>query len=130
VEYEEHTDLVGSAEYNQWLSEQRALQVFSYQTQQQLELMDEGRREFAQQQLLSGSQLLLMDFPTSRREATRRSALITSMADVVEGKSFREPEIPMQGAQEKNRRVVLLFPPASPGEFSSVCGQTPESALR
>lgn len=129
VKYEGHTDLVGSAEYNQWLSEQRALQVYSYQTQQQIELMEEARREFAAQQLEAANQLLLMDFPTSRREATKRSLLLASLADVVEGKSFREPEIPAKGPQEKNRRVVLLFPETGAGQLASVCEQPAESVL-
>ena len=129
VKYEGHTDLVGSAEYNLWLSEQRALQVYTYQTQQQIELMEEARREFAAQQVGAANQLLIMDFPTSRREPTKRSLLLASLADVVERKSFREPEIPAKGPQEKNRRVVLLFPETDAGQLTLACEQPAESAL-
>jgi hypothetical protein len=34
---------------------------------------------------------------------------------------MREPLIPVQGANEENRRVTLIFPEAQAGQLSSLC---------
>ena len=41
--------------------------------------------------------------------------------DAVAGRGMREPLIPVQGANEENRRVTLIFPEAQAGQLTSLC---------
>ncbi|MBI4461693.1 MAG: OmpA family protein [Acidobacteria bacterium] len=122
VRYEGHTDRVGDDAYNQWLSEQRALSVYRYFLEERLALeADPGLRGIAQRRLATVQQLLGMNFAAAQRNQTQRLELIAQLDDTVIGKGEREPVVDTQAAEERNRRVVLLFPPAQLGHMTSLC---------
>jgi outer membrane protein OmpA-like peptidoglycan-associated protein len=118
VRYEGHTDLVGEDGYNQWLSEQRALSVYHYflEEAQSHEAPGAG----ANPRLGAVTRLLGMRYGTTRT-AAEREELLAGMTDAVLGKGEREPIVGTQASEEKNRRVVLHFPPSQAGQFSSIC---------
>ena len=118
VRYEGHTDLVGEEGYNQWLSEQRALSVYHYflEEAQSHEAPGAG----ANPRLGAVTRLLGMRYGVTRT-AAEREELLAGMTDAVLGKGEREPIVGTQSSEEKNRRVVLHFPPSQQGQFSSIC---------
>jgi hypothetical protein len=65
--------------------------------------------------------LLNMNFNAARRAPDRRQELLGRLGDAVTGRGMREPLIPVQGANEENRRVTLIFPEAQAGQLSSLC---------
>jgi outer membrane protein OmpA-like peptidoglycan-associated protein len=122
VRYEGHTDLVGEEDYNQWLSEQRALAVYRYFLQDRLSYAAQASdRADAQEKLRSVEALLNMNFNAARRAPDRRQELLGRLGDAVTGRGMREPLIPVQGTNEENRRVTLIFPEAQAGQLSSLC---------
>ncbi|MFB3141036.1 MAG: OmpA family protein [Candidatus Acidiferrales bacterium] len=122
VRYEGHTDLAGEEDYNQWLSEQRALAVYRYFLQDRLSYAAQASdRADAQEKLRSVEALLNMNFNAARRAPDRRQELLDRLGDAVTGRGMREPLIPVQGANEENRRVTLIFPEAQAGQLSSLC---------
>jgi len=125
VTYEGHTDRVGEDDYNQWLSEQRALSVYGYFLEEQL-THEPGAtaREAATDRLKAVKQLLAMPYATSARRGQARADAMARLAGSIIGKGEREPVEDVPGASEKNRRVLLLFPPARTGQASSLCEQT------
>ncbi|HXE75869.1 MAG TPA: OmpA family protein [Candidatus Xenobia bacterium] len=126
VRYEGHTDLVGEEDYNQWLSEQRALSVYRYFLEDALaRTSDEDTRTGLQEQLNRAEQLLKMTYAQTRRQPEQRQALLAPVSDVVVGKGMREPVVAEKGPNEKNRRVMLLFPPVRAGEATSLCPAAP-----
>jgi flagellar motor protein MotB len=122
VRYEGHTDLVGDADYNQWLSEQRALAVYHYFLQDQLaQPTEESERARAQEQLSRVEPLLKMSYAQAKRQTTARLEAMAALGDVVVGQGMREPVVNEKGPNEKNRRVNLIFPEAKPGELTTLC---------
>jgi outer membrane protein OmpA-like peptidoglycan-associated protein len=122
VNYEGHTDLVGEEDYNQWLSEQRALAVFQYFLDQQIGLESDAMVRDASQQRLAGVQELLgMSFGASQRDSDRRNRLLVQLGGTVWGKGEREPVEMTEAPSERNRRVVLLIPPVEAGQATALC---------
>ncbi|MBI2957185.1 MAG: OmpA family protein, partial [Acidobacteria bacterium] len=93
--YEGHTDLVGEEDYNQWLSEQRALSVYQYILQQRRSAAA-SEEEQAQWdgQLRGVEQLLAMNYNVARRQAGQRQELLAALGHKVVGKGLREPLVP------------------------------------
>ena len=128
VRYVGHTDLVGEEDYNQWLSEQRALAVYRYFLQDQLAQTDEeSEKQFLEERLRVVEELFEMNYNTARRQADQRQELLTLVSDSVVGMGMREPVVPEQGANEQNRRVSLLFPEPTAGALTSLCPAAPSS---
>jgi outer membrane protein OmpA-like peptidoglycan-associated protein len=126
VRYEGHTDLVGEEDYNQWLSEQRALSVYRYFLEDALSrAQEEDARTDIQEQLSRVDQLLKMTWAQTRRNPAQRQELLEPIATVVVGKGLREPVVAEKGPNERNRRVTLNFPPVEAGEASTLCPQAP-----
>ena len=124
VKYEGHTDRVGEDDYNQWLSEQRALSVYRYFLEEQLTReQDPAAREKASDRLNAVKQLLAMQYATAARRGQARADAIARISGAIIGKGEREPVEDVPGSSERNRRVVLLFPPAQQGQASSLCEQ-------
>jgi outer membrane protein OmpA-like peptidoglycan-associated protein len=122
IRYEGHTDLEGEEDYNQWLSEQRALAVYRFFLQDRLartQIPDEHAQLDERLQVVE--QLLGMNYNTSRRQADQRQELLARLGGTVVGKGMREPLVPAQGRNAQNRRVTLIFPQAGPGGLSSYC---------
>ncbi len=123
VRYEGHTDRVGEDDYNQWLSEQRALSVYRYFLEERIAReSDAAAREAARDRLTVVQQLLAMPYGGARR-GTQQADLMAKLGDSVIGKGEREPVEDVQTQSERNRRVVLLFPPAQTGQATSLCEQ-------
>jgi outer membrane protein OmpA-like peptidoglycan-associated protein len=114
--FEGHTDLEGTEDYNQWLSEQRALAVYQFFLEQELVFaVIPDQRDFLQQHLSTAERLLGMSFNAARRQAAQRQEWLAGLGDAVVGKGMREPLIPEPGPNEQNRRVTLIFPQAAGG---------------
>ena len=127
VKFVGYTDLVGDADYNQWLSEQRALAVYRYfleDTLARARVTAEG--DAAGGRLGVVTQLKEMSYQGSRRGTANRQQLLAQLGDVVEGRGESDPVENVPTASERNRRVVLLFPPAQVGQVTSLC-QAPAS---
>jgi outer membrane protein OmpA-like peptidoglycan-associated protein len=121
VRFEGHTDLVGEEDYNQWLSEQRALAVYRYFLEDALGRALEDQRYQMEADLSMVEQLLKMSYNTARRQATERQELLARLEGRVVGKGMREPMIPEKGPNEQNRRVTLVFFAADPNTPVSPC---------
>lgn len=122
VRYEGHTDLVGEEAYNQWLSEQRALSVYRYFLEDSLALAGTAEEQQAAQHLLGVvTELMKMPYSASARRVEARQQLMAQLGDVVVGMGERQPVENTERPSERNRRVVLLFPPAAAGQASSLC---------
>jgi outer membrane protein OmpA-like peptidoglycan-associated protein len=123
VRYEGHTDRVGEDDYNQWLSEQRALSVYRYFLEERIAReSDSAAREAARDRLTVVQQLLAMQYAAGRR-GSQRADLMAKLGGTVSGKGERDPVEDVQTQSERNRRVVLLFPPAQTGQATSLCEQ-------
>jgi outer membrane protein OmpA-like peptidoglycan-associated protein len=122
--FEGHTDLEGTEDYNQWLSEQRALAVYQFFLQQEMaDAVISDQRDFLQQRLDGVERLLGMSFNTARRQSAQRQQWFAEMGDTVTGKGMREPLVPEPGPNEQNRRVALIFPNAA-GGLGPFCAAT------
>jgi len=122
IRFEGHTDLAGEEDYNQWLSEQRALSVYRFFLEEQIAhapLPDE--RADAESRLALVEQLLGMNFNAARRQADRRKELLAGLGDAVMGKGMREPLVPERGPNEENRRVDLIFPETTAAGLNTLC---------
>jgi len=127
VNYEGHTDRVGDDNYNQWLSEQRALSVYRYFLEESLAHPTEpAARDRIQERLGAVKQLLETKQPPKGRGAEARAEAMARLDNAVIGKGEREPVEDTQGPSERNRRVVLLFPPAQAGQVTSLCEAPPQ----
>jgi len=118
---EGHTDLVGEEEYNQWLSEQRALSVYRFFLEDALGRAFEEQRYPLEADLSVVEQLLKMNYNAARRQATQRQELLAQLEGRVVGKGMREPMVPEKGPNEQNRRVTLVFFPPQPDAPVSPC---------
>ncbi len=128
VRYEGHTDRVGDDNYNQWLSEQRALAVYRYFLEEALlHAQDPAARDLLQARMAAVRQLLEAKQPPTGRAAAARQDAMEKLGDAVIGKGEREPVEDTQAASERNRRVVLLFPPSQAGQVTSLCEAPPNS---
>jgi outer membrane protein OmpA-like peptidoglycan-associated protein len=126
VRYEGHTDRVGDDNYNQWLSEQRALAVYRYFLEEALlHTQDPAAHDLLQARLAAARQLLEAKQPPTGRAAAARQDAMGKLGDAVIGKGEREPVEDTQAASERNRRVVLLFPPSQAGQVTSLCEAPP-----
>jgi outer membrane protein OmpA-like peptidoglycan-associated protein len=127
VRYEGHTDRVGEDDYNQWLSEQRALSVYRYFLEESTsQETDEAARESKQQLLAAVAELQKMPYAAVRRAPEKRQELMARLGDAVVGMGERQPVEDTEKPSERNRRVVLLFPPAQMGQASSLCEAPPQ----
>jgi len=110
LRFEGHTDLVGEEDYNQWLSEQRALSVYRYFLEDTIaRTADDSARGELDTELSVVEQLLKMNYNTARRQASQRQELLTLLGNRVAGKGMREPLVPEKGPNEQNRRVTLIL---------------------
>ena len=124
VLFEGHTDLEGTEDYNQWLSEQRALAVYQFFLQQEMaQAVISDQRDFLQQRLDRVERLLSMSFNTARRQSAQRRQWLAEVGDTVVGKGMREPLVPAPGPNPQNRRVALIFPHAA-GRLGPFCAAT------
>jgi outer membrane protein OmpA-like peptidoglycan-associated protein len=126
VRFEGHTDLVGDEDYNQWLSEQRALAVYRYFLEEQLaqsRIPDE--RAYLQERQEVVAKLLNMNYNTARRQASQRQEMLALLGGAVVGKGMSEPLVPEPGPNEQNRRVTLVFPEAAVRGLSALCPASP-----
>lgn len=127
-----HTDTVDESDYNQWLSEQRALEVMRFFYQAQLQIMesndpqrDEFQRKASQaDQLLDNRQFPewlpqrkrggLKDNPRAQSE---RAQLLSQLSEVVQGKGETQLAVqtPDNTSEARNRRVEIqiTLPPQS-----------------
>ncbi|MGH9788447.1 MAG: OmpA family protein, partial [Candidatus Acidiferrales bacterium] len=121
IRFEGHTDLVGEEDYNQWLSEQRALSVYRYFLEDALGRALEEQRYPLEADLNVIEQLLKMSYNVARRQATQRQELLAQLEGRVVGKGMREPMVPEKGPNEQNRRVTLVFFPQQPDAPVSPC---------
>ena len=125
VRYEGHTDRVGDDNYNQWLSEQRALGVYLYFLDETLNQppLNESRED-AEKQRQIVRELLATDYASSLAGAMREE-LLAQLHGAVVGKGETELVENTEAASERNRRVVLLFPPTLMGQVTSLCEGSP-----
>jgi len=122
VRYEGHTDLVGAEDYNQWLSEQRALSVAQYLLTQRRQLYkDDPRAAQLSHEMSAVEQLLAMDAARSKTSHASRQALLTQVSDLVAGLGFRHPVVDEKGKNEKNRRVEVIFAETKGSSVTSLC---------
>lgn len=123
VKYDGHTDWVGGEDYNQWLSEQRALRVAEYLLEQQRSLAgDEPGQPELKQRLAVIGRLLAMDFGRSTgKEAADRKQLLASLSELVEGHGFRQPVVSERGKNERNRRVDIRFTKPNQATILDLC---------
>jgi outer membrane protein OmpA-like peptidoglycan-associated protein len=123
IKFEGHTDWVGAEDYNQWLSEQRALSVAEYMLEQQLQLQpDESTREVNEQRLGMVRELQAMDFNSSQgNKRLRRNDLLAQLGSLVEGFGFRNLAVEEQGKNEQNRRVEIIFSAPEGQTLTSIC---------
>ena len=125
VRYEGHTDRVGDDDYNQWLSEQRALGVYLYFLDETLKQPPANEsQENADQQRQIVRELLATNYASSLPGITREEWLAQLNGAVV-GKGETDPVEDTGAASELNRRVVLLFPPSPMGQVTSLCEGPP-----
>ena len=125
VRYEGHTDRVGDDDYNQWLSEQRALGVYLYFLDETLKQPPANEsQENADQQRQIVRELLATNYASSLPGITREEWLAQLNGAVV-GKGETDPVEDTGEASELNRRVVLLFPPSPMGQVTSLCEGPP-----
>lgn len=105
-----HTDRVGEADYNQWLSEQRALAVYSFFLEWRRNAeTDPAARQTLEQQIARVQQILAVPYFRTLRERAQREQALAELG-VVEGRGEREVLEDTGGPSATNRRVVLLFP--------------------
>lgn len=122
LRFEGHTDLVGEEDYNQWLSEQRALSVYRYFLEDAIaRTADDSARGELDTELSVVEQLLKMNYNTARRQASQRQELLTLLGNRVAGKGMREPLVPEKGPNEQNRRVTLILVAGESGGSVSFC---------
>ncbi|MGH9780143.1 MAG: OmpA family protein [Candidatus Acidiferrales bacterium] len=121
IRFEGHTDLVGEEDYNQWLSEQRALSVYRFFLEDALGRAYQEERLRLEEDLSVVEQLLKMNYNVARRQATERQELMARLESRVVGKGMREPMVPEKGPNEQNRRVTLVFFPLQADAPISPC---------
>lgn len=127
-----HTDTVDEPDYNQWLSEQRALEVMRFFYIQRAQFMDSGDPLYGDyQQKISVSDQLLDNrlFPewlssrrkgglgADRRKQEERAVLLDQLRDVVRGMGETQLAVPTADntTEARNRRVEIqiTLPPQS-----------------
>jgi outer membrane protein OmpA-like peptidoglycan-associated protein len=107
-----HTDRVGEDDYNQWLSEQRALAVYQFFLEWQRNAeTDPETRQNLEQRLRLVQQILQVPYFRALRERAQRERALAEIG-VVEGRGEREVVEDTAGPSAANRRVVLVFPAA------------------
>jgi outer membrane protein OmpA-like peptidoglycan-associated protein len=105
-----HTDRVGEADYNQWLSEQRALSVYRFFLEWRRNAeTDPAARQTLEQQIARVQRILAVPYFRALRERAQREQALGEIG-VVEGRGEREVLEDTGGPSATNRRVVLLFP--------------------
>ncbi|MCL6481726.1 MAG: OmpA family protein [Firmicutes bacterium] len=105
-----HTDRVGEADYNQWLSEQRALSVYRFFLEWRRNAeTDPAARQALEQQIARVQRILAVPYFRALRERDQREQALVEIG-VVEGRGEREVLEDTGGPSATNRRVELLFP--------------------
>ena len=122
VRYEGHTDLVGDSAYNQWLSEQRALAVYRYFLEQASGVAtDANERDRLELRMVRAERLLGMSFASAANDPAGRDRLLGGLDGAVVGRGERDPIVNTERDEQRNRRVVLHFPPSQGGSFTAAC---------
>lgn len=128
VRYEGHTDRVGDDNFNQWLSEQRAMSVYRYFLEEAVAQAANAEEQQAAQHLLGVvGELLKSRYSTVAARQQQRQQMLAQLGDAVVGMGERQPVEDTDRASERNRRVVLVFPPAQMGQATSICQPSPET---
>jgi outer membrane protein OmpA-like peptidoglycan-associated protein len=141
-----HTDSVDTDDYNQWLSEQRALEVmhFFYLARLQVMSPDDPLRPDYEQKVAIAEQLLGNKFPEWKprsqpgglgdRKAEKlrqqRQDLLSQLAGVAQGRGKLEPRVTPETSEEdrqRNRRVEIkiALPPQASFDY---CNQPQQTA--
>ena len=128
VRYEGHTDRVGDDNFNQWLSEQRALSVYRYFLEEAVAQAANAEEQQSAQHLLGViEELLKSRYSTVAARQQQRQQTLAQLGDAVVGMGERQAVEDTERASERNRRVVLIFPQAQAGQASSICQQPTET---
>ncbi|MGH9859571.1 MAG: hypothetical protein ACRD5F_06055, partial [Candidatus Acidiferrales bacterium] len=87
---------------------------------------DPNQQQTAQHLLGVVDELSNMNHAAARRSPAARQQLLSQIGDAVVGMGERQPVEATERPSERNRRVVLLFPPAAGGDASSLCQGSPQ----
>lgn len=131
-----HTDTVDTDEYNQWLSEQRALEVmrFFYVARQQVMSVDDPLRQDYAQKIEIADRLLSSEFPEWKSKSRpgglgdskmaqlreRRRLLLEELSGLVLGMGEQQPRVAPEVSEEdrqRNRRVEIRIELPSESSF-------------
>ena len=126
IRFEGHTDSDGPRDYNQWMSEQRALAVYRFFVLNDLaratSATDDTQTSDLGQILADVDTMLAMSFNAVRRQPRRREQWMASLNGVVVGKGPDQPIADIPTDDPQNRRVTLILLKDQRGDLARLCG--------